>query len=57
MVSALPANASTVVYTDKAGVKYAYYHVTPTGVTSWEHPYTGEARKACPVCTAKGARR
>jgi hypothetical protein len=57
MVSTLPANASTVVYTDKAGVKYAYYHVTPTGVTSWEHPYTGEARKACPVCTAKGARR
>ncbi len=56
MSKTLPKGASTAVYVNKEGVKYAYYHKTPTGVTAWQHPYTDEARAECPVCLERKAK-
>lgn len=50
-LSTLPRNASTAVYVNKEGVRYAVYHCTKAG-TAWQHS-TQERCPACPVSTER----
>lgn len=47
-LKALPRKASTAVLLDKQGVRYAVYHVTPSGGHRWQHAI-GSPCVACPM--------
>jgi hypothetical protein len=48
----LPKTATTAVYMNKAGVKYAVYHWSKSA--QWQHKNTAKDMRGCPVCVNRG---
>jgi len=48
----LPKTATTAVYMNKAGKKYAVYHEAKSA--RWTHKNTAAEVRSCPVCVNKG---
>lgn len=41
----------TAVYLNKAGERYAYYHISEGGQLAWTHSYDEEGKSSCSVCS------
>lgn len=49
----LPSIASTSVYIERNGIRYAVFHRSLAGSTSWTHDYTQKQSDNCPVCKGR----
>lgn len=48
-----PADASTSVYVERNGVRYAVFHRGKRSATSWQHDYTQAASDSCSACAGR----